>query len=151
MTLCCWENWMPLPRAALYGQGENVHVAAWPGSVRNTSDITRFLAKEGRSYVLSVSALMKPEWIDDALPGADRMKAHDEEWITDGGSCIAGPDGEWVIEPVAHEETLLTAELDLDTVYRERQNFDPAGHYSRPDVTRLVVNRARQSTVEFED
>jgi nitrilase len=149
--LNCWENWMPLPRAALYGQGENVHVAAWPGSVRNTEDITRFLAREGRSYVLSASSLMRREWLDDALPGAELMKGHDEDWITDGGSCIAGPDGEWLLEPQACRPGVFSAEIDLDAVFRERQNFDPAGHYSRPDVTRLVVNRERQSTVEFTD
>ncbi|MEM1412710.1 MAG: carbon-nitrogen hydrolase family protein [Pseudomonadota bacterium] len=149
--LNCWENWMPLPRAALYGQGENVHVAAWPGSLRNTGDITRFLAKEGRSYMLSASSLMKREWIPAQLPGAEQMLAHDDtEWLMDGGSCIAGPDGEWVIEPVQFREGILTAELNIDAIYRERQNFDPAGHYSRPDVTRLIVNRQRQSTVEFE-
>lgn len=149
--LNCWENWMPLPRAALYGQGENLHVAAWPGSLRNTQDVTRFIAREGRSFVLSVSSLMKPEWIPDDLPGAEAMKGGNEEWFTDGGSCIAGPDGEWVLEPVRYEEGVFTAELDLDAVYRERQNFDPAGHYSRPDVTRLLVDRTRQSTVEFKD
>ena len=56
--LNCWENWMPLPRTALYGQGENLHVAVWPGSDHNTKDITRFIARESRSYVLSVSSLM---------------------------------------------------------------------------------------------
>ena len=55
----CWQNWMPLARAALYAQGEDVHVAVWPGSARNTSDITQFIAKEGRSYVLSASGLMR--------------------------------------------------------------------------------------------
>lgn len=148
--LNCWENWMPLPRAALYGQGENVHIAAWPGSVHNTRDITRFIAREGRSYVLSAASLMKPEWIPDTIPGAAKMKANSPEWLTNGGSCIAGPDGEWLIEPLPFEETILTAELDLNTIYRERQNFDPAGHYSRPDVTRLVVNRERQTTVKFD-
>jgi nitrilase len=93
---------------------------------------------------------MRTALIPDDLPGAERMKAGDDDWITDGGSCLAGPDGEWLIDPVLHEETVRSAEIDLDAVYRERQNFDPAGHYSRPDVTRLIVNRDRQSTVEFE-
>jgi nitrilase len=56
--LNCWENWMPLPRAALYGMGENVHCAVWPGSDHNTKDITRFIARESRSYVISVSSTM---------------------------------------------------------------------------------------------
>ena len=57
--LNCWENWMPLPRTALYGQGEDLHVAVWPGSDHNTKDITRFIARESRSFVISVSSLMQ--------------------------------------------------------------------------------------------
>lgn len=142
---------MPLPRAALYGQGENVHVAVWPGSRRNTDDITRFMAKEGRSWVISVSSVMHRDWIDDDLPGAAQMKAAAPEWLADGGSCVAGPDGAWALEPQVGRECLSCVELDLAAVYRERQNFDPAGHYSRPDVTRLKVNRTRQSTLKLVD
>ena len=149
--LNCWENWMPLPRAALYAQGENVHVAVWPGSIRNTRDITRFIARESRSYVLSVSALMHADWINEGFPHAAQVKAAAEGWLTDGGSCIAGPDGEWVLEPQTQTESLFSAELDLSVIRRERHNFDPAGHYSRPDVTRLKVNRTRQKTVKFKD
>ena len=56
--LNCWENWMPLPRTALYGMGEDLHIAVWPGSNHNNKDITRFIARESRSYVISVSSLM---------------------------------------------------------------------------------------------
>ena len=149
--LNCWENWMPLPRAALYAQGENVHVAVWPGSIRNTRDITRFIARESRSYVLSVSSLMHADWITDNVPHAQQVKEAASGWMADGGSCIAAPDGEWLVEPQTETEGLFSADLNLDMIRRERQNFDPAGHYSRPDVTRLVVDRTRQSTVEFKD
>ncbi len=149
--LNCWENWMPLPRAALYAQGENVHVAAWPGSLRNTGDITRFMAREGRSFVLSVSGLMHRDWIPGAVPHADAIRTNAAAWMADGGSCIAGPDGQWLVEPRTECEFLACAELQLGAVYRERQNFDPAGHYSRPDVTRLTVDRRRQNTAAFED
>ncbi len=149
--LNCWENWMPLARAALYGQGEDLHVAIWPGAERNTFDLTPVLAKEGRSYVLSVSGLMRKADIPDTFPHRELMLANTEAVLADGGSCIAAPDGSWVVPPVAHEERLIVATLDHQRVREERQNFDPAGHYSRPDVTRLVVNRQRQSTVAFED
>lgn len=61
-----------------------------------------------------------------------------------------GPEGQWVAELVVGEERLLVATLDHGNVRRERHNFDPAGHYARPDVRRLTVNRARQSTLELE-
>jgi len=149
--LNCWENWMPLPRAALYGQGENLHVAVWPGSRRNTEDITRFIARESRSFVLSVSGLMHRDWIPDDVPGGEAIRAAADGWMADGGSCVAGPDGGWILEPQVGEEGLWCVDLSIEAVARERQNFDPAGHYSRPDVTRLKVNRKRQKTVSFDD
>ena len=65
--------------------------------------------------------------------------------LANGGSCVAGPDGEWIIEPVVDQQVLLTTTIDHRRVREERQNFDPCGHYSRPDVTQLTVNRQRQS------
>ncbi len=147
--LNCWENWMPLSRAALYAQGEDLHVATWPGSVRNTSDITRFIALESRSYVISVSGLMRAEDIGTGPGWRDVVAAAATEPLANGGSCIAGPDGQWVIAPADAREQLLVATLDHTRVREERQNFDPAGHYSRPDVTRLNVNRQRQSLADF--
>ncbi len=149
--LNCWENWMPLPRAALYGQGENVHIAVWPGNENNTKDITRFIARESRSYVLSVSSLMRKEDFPSSTPHLDAILKEVPEELANGGSCIAGPDGEWILEPVLNTEGLLYETLAINRVFEERQNFDAVGHYSRPDVTQLLVNRQRQSTVSFED
>lgn len=150
-SLNCWENWMPMARAALYAAGEDLRVAAWPGSPWNTSDITRFVAKEGRSYVGSVSGLLTRADVPDDLPHAEFLKQSLPEVMASGGSCVAGPDGEWLVEPVGPEEQLVIADLDHERVRRERQNFDPSGHYARPDVTRLTVNRERQGVVRFED
>ncbi len=149
--LNCWENWMPLPRTALYGLGENLHIAVWPGSDYNTKDITRFIARESRSYVISVSSLMKKEDFPAHTPHIDKIVKESPEVLANGGSCIAGPDGEWLVEPVLHKEGLIYQSLDFNRVYEERQNFDVVGHYSRPDVTKLTVNRERQSTVHFTD
>ncbi|MDC6365523.1 MULTISPECIES: carbon-nitrogen hydrolase family protein [Flavobacteriaceae] len=149
--LNCWENWMPLPRAALYGQGENLHVAVWPGGYHNTKDITRFIARESRSYVISVSSLMHADDFPKETPHLDQILKKAPKVLANGGSAIAGPDGEWIIEPVVDKEGLIYAKLDFNRVYEERQNFDPVGHYSRPDVTKLQVNRERQSTIEIND
>ncbi len=149
--LNCWENWMPLPRTALYGMGENLHIAVWPGSKRNTEDITRFIAKEARSFVVSVSGLMKREDFPADTPHLDIILENAPDIIADGGSCIAGPDGNWVLEPHAGSEEIIIANLDFNRVLEERQNFDPSGHYSRPDVTKLKINRERQAIIDIED
>jgi nitrilase len=81
------------------------------------------------------------------IPHADLIRAHSGALLANGGSCVAGPDGEWVIEPLVGEERLLIASLDHQRVRAERQNFDPAGHYARPDVTQLIVHRQRQTTL----
>ena len=147
--LNCWENWMPLSRAALYAQGEDLHVACWPGSARNTADLTPVLAKEGRSYVISVSAVMRATDVRDDLPFADDVRAWIGETASDGGSCICAPDGSFIVTPWIGECGVKVADLDPAKVREERQNFDPTGHYSRPDVTRLIVNRERQSLAQF--
>jgi nitrilase len=149
--LNCWENWMPLPRAALYGMGENVHCAVWPGSDHNTKDITRFIARESRSYVISVSSLMHKTDFPKDTPYIDELLAAAPEQLANGGSCVANPDGSWLLEPQLHTEGVFHAEIQLDRVYEERQNFDPVGHYSRPDVTQLHLNRERQSTLKIKD
>ena len=147
--LNCWENWMPLPRTALYGQGENLHVAVWPGSEHNTKDITRFIARESRSYVISVSSLMSKADFPEGTPYLDAILDKSPETLANGGSCIAGPDGEWVVPPIINKEGVFTETIYFNRVLEERQNFDPVGHYSRPDVTQLIVNTQRQTTVEI--
>ena len=122
-------------------------MAIWPGGAHNTADITRFIAKEARSYVLSASGLMRMADFPAETPHLELILANSADPLANGGSCIAGPDGDWVIAPVVGEEKLLVATIDHSKVRGERQNFDPSGHYSRPDVTRLIVNRARQRIV----
>ena len=174
--LNCWENWMPLARAALHARGENLHVAVWPGAVRNTVDVTRFVAVEGRSYVVSVSGVLRVGDIPEGVPYREEIVAavranegggvnrgpsgesslsiplggHGAEspgFIADGGSCVAGPDGAWVLAPVRGERGVFVVDLDVGRVREERQNFDISGHYSRPDVLRLSVGGERQGVV----
>jgi nitrilase len=149
--LNCWENWMPLARAVLYGQGEDLHIAIWPGGIHNTGDITRFIAMEARSYVVSASGLMRKTDFPPDTPNLEAILGKCPDMLANGGSCIAGPDGQWIVEPVVGKEKLIVAALDYKAVLMERQNFDPAGHYARPDVTQLTVNRQRQNTLKIVD
>jgi nitrilase len=148
-ALNCWENWMPQARHAMYAEGTCVHVAIWPGAVRLTRDITRFVAREGRVFCVSASSLMHRDDVPADFPLRDALP--DQEWFYDGGSAVAGPDGEWVLPPVPHQRGLLLADIDTARVGEERQNFDPTGHYGRPDVFSVRVDRRRLRAVEFAD
>lgn len=148
-VLNCWENWMPQARHALYADGIDVHVALWPGSTRNTRDITRFVALEGRVFVLSAASVLERRDVPDGFPLADRLPV--DGVFHDGGTAIARPDGQWLVAPVARERTLVVADLDLAAVARERQNFDCTGHYGRPDVFHVDVDRQRRAAARFHD
>ncbi len=139
---------MPQARLAMYAAGEDIHVSAWPGSVRNTVDITRFMALEGRVFSLAASTILARADIPDDFPLAADLP---DGGYTDGGSAIAAPDGAWLQEPLPDEERLVVAEIDLARVREERQNFDPTGHYSRSDVFELSVDRRRLSVVDLGD
>jgi nitrilase len=149
--LNCWENWMPLARTTLYGLGEDLHVSVWPGSIDLTQDITRFIALESRSYVISASGFMRREDFPSQTPHLEKILANSEDILANGGSCIAAPDGTWLVEPVINEEKLIVATLEHKKVREERQNFDAAGHYSRADVLQLLVNRKRQSILQIHE
>jgi len=150
-TLNCWENWMPLPRATLQAQGVNLHIAIWPGDVVNTQDITRFVARESRSYVLSASSLIRAADIPKQIPHRERIVTDESETMHNGGSAAANPDGTWLLEPQPDVEGVFVVELERAFVDRERQNFDPSGHYARPELLKLSVNRKRQMNAVFID
>ena len=98
--LNCWENWLPQARLAMYAGGEDLHVSVWPGAVRHTVDIARFIALEGRVFSLAARSLLSRSDVPDDFPLADQLPEGD--WA-DGGSAIAGPDGRWLREPVVGE------------------------------------------------
>jgi nitrilase len=141
---------MPLARQAMYAAGEEVHIAAWPGSAAMTADIPWFIALEGRVWVILASGLLTEDDVPSDFPYYDLI-ADKPEGFLNGGSCIAAPNGNWVIAPTADEEQLLVADIDRESVRRARQTFDPAGHYTRPDVFDLQVNRLRLNVVTFDD
>lgn len=146
--LNCWENWLPQTRLSLYAAGEDIHVSAWPGSSRLTQDITRFIALEGRVFSLAAGSLLSRADVPDDFPLASELPVGD--W-TDGGSAIAGPDGAWLREPTKGEAGLVIADVDAAAVRGARQNFDPTGHYGRPDIFELKVDRRRHVVAELSD
>jgi predicted amidohydrolase len=142
--LNCWEHNMVLPGYALMAQGTQVHVAAFPGhetepaATASTRQLllARAFASQGAAYVVLVGGLIHPDDIADP-------ELHDVIATTqpmNGGSYIIDPMGEIIAGPAQGEE-ILVADCSLDTVRAAKAMCDVGGHYSRPDVLRLVVNR----------
>ena len=158
-ALNCWENWMPLARAALQAEGLDLHLMLWPGAPANTDVLTRVAAREGRCFVAGACGVLHADDLPaDLAELADLRASVDDagrpEILQAGGSCLAGPDGEWIVPPdhlAAGEEGVVVVELDEAAIRGERQNFDAAGHYARPDVLHLEVDRRRRSNATFID
>jgi nitrilase len=153
--LICWENYMPLARFYLYSQGVDIWAAptlapgdAWVASMRH-------IAREGRCYVIGVNPCVHRDQIPADFPRREdvwNLESDDEQWVEAGNSVIVAPSGEMLAGPARHEETILTADLDLDLVRSARRLFDPVGHYNRPDVFHLAADlRARPEVVVTED
>ncbi|MDR6847743.1 putative amidohydrolase [Sphingomonas sp. BE270] len=157
-SLICWEHWMPLARAAMHHAGEAVHVAAWP-TVRPMYRVaSQHYAFEGRCFVLAAGLVQHRR---DLLDGLDRVggdaDARDlilgiaDTQLQSGGSCIIAPDGTLLAETGADPD-LLIAELDLDAIGRGLTALDTDGHYARPDVFELRVDRRpRLGVADAED
>lgn len=140
--LNCYENWQPLARQALYEQGEQLHIATWPGDLDVTQNITQFIAQEGRLYVASVSGLLRSRDIPNSFP-LRKYVTEGRDVINDGGSMITAPDGKIIAGPVTGEEVTLYADISIETVIGSRLKLDPAGHYSRRDVLSLNHTKTR--------
>jgi aliphatic nitrilase len=148
--LCCWEHLQPLSKYAMYAQDEQVHVAAWPsfslyrggayalGPEVNTA-ASRIYAVEGQCFVLAPCATVSPEMVE-LLCTDDTKRA-----LLGAGGGFAGiyaPDGQLLTEPLPEDaEGLVYADLDLGLISLAKAAADPAGHYARPDVTRLLLNK----------
>lgn len=132
---------MPLARAYVYGQGVELYLAPTADHRDGWQATIRHIALEGRSYVLSCNqhvtrADLPAVWRD--LPDMVAMgDVHSR-----GGSAIVGPLGDYLAGPLWDQEGMLLAEIDPRAIVRARYDFDPVGHYARPDIFRLVVNAA---------
>lgn len=147
-TLTSWESYMPLARAALYAQGIDLYLApTW-----DSSDVwlatLRHVAKEGRVFVIGVNSSMRASDMPEETPHRE-LYASPEDWLTLGNSAIVGPDGELLAGPLEREEGILFADVDASVARSSRQQFDPIGHYARPDVLRLVVDTTERPAVSF--
>jgi nitrilase len=136
-SLICWENYMPLARAALYEKGIDVLLApTWDNSDEWVPTL-RHIAKEGQVFVVGVTALLAGSDVPRDLPGADDIYGSADDWMSKGNTTIVAPGGAILEGPLVGEQGVVTASLDLDRIAAGRRMFDPSGHYARPDILRL--------------
>ena len=135
--LICWENYMPLARFALYESGVEIYIASTADDGDDWQSTLGHIARESRAFVISPSHFQRASSYPDDFPLRDELEGLDV--ISRGGSAILAPDGSYLAGPLYDEEGVLYAELDPALLRAERQRFDPAGHYHRPDVLRLKV------------
>lgn len=157
-SLICWEHWMPLARAAMHHASEAVHVAAWPTLRPMYRLASQHYAFEGRCFVLAAGTVQHR---DDLLEGLDRVGgdadaralilAMPDRQLQTGGSCIVAPDGS-IIAETGTDPDLLIADLDLTAIGRGLAALDTDGHYARPDLFELRIDRrARLGVADAED
>jgi len=148
--LICWENYMPLSRFALYAQDIDIYVAptwdcgeTWLASMNH-------IAREGGCWVLSTATALQGSDVPETFPERDKL-FKDDEWINAGDAVVVKPFGGVVAGPLHNEKGILYATIDLETARNVRKSLDVAGHYGRPDIFHLKVDRRAMPPISFVD
>ena len=148
-TLLCWENYMPLSRYALYAQGVEVYLAptwdcgeSWLGTLRH-------IAREGGCWVAGCSTAIQCKDIPDSVPHKAEVFPEPEDWLSNGDAVLFQPFGGAVAGPMTKEKGILYSEYDLGAVIDGKRSLDIGGHYSRPDIFELTVNKRKQNLINF--
>ena len=151
-ALICWENYMPLARAALYAQGVEIYVAPTYDSGERCIATAQHIAREGGCWVVSSGFAFRGRDIAPALPAkAAALFPEPDAWINAGDTVVVAPGGKIAAGPLHETFGILHADVDLERVGMARRSLDVAGHYGRPDIFRLQVDRRPQAPAVFED
>ena len=149
--LICWENYMPLARYAMYAWGVDIYVApTWDSSPDGWVPLMQHIAREGRCVVIGCCIAMKRSEIPDTYafkslyPPSSKPE---DAWVNVGNSVIVAPYGPILAGPVMCEEKIIYAEIDRDSIRKAKFMLDVAGHYARPDVFQLTINRDRNAMI----
>ena len=129
----CWEHWMPLTRQALHETHEQIHIAAWPTVHEMHPIASRQYAFEGRCFVIAAGQMLHSDHFPDTLKKPQSLIDR-PEWVLNGGSCVIGPDGKFIVEPKFNKEEVIYCEIDLNGIQEESLTLDVTGHYQRDDV-----------------
>ncbi len=144
-AVICWENYLPLMRAAMYAKGIEIYCAPTADGRDSWIASMRHIAVEGRCFVLSCNQFNRRRDFpaDYRSPYGDSPEAI----ITPGGSCIIDPFGNFLAGPNTEGEAILVAEIDRAQIIRGKYDLDVVGHYARPDIFELHVDERPKQPV----
>ncbi len=140
--LTCWENYMPLARAAMYEKGVAIYIAPTADSREEWQATMKHIALEGRCFVIGCNQHVRKSMYPTDLNYIGELDGFEDN-MCPGGSCIISPFGQYIAGPVWDKEETLYATLDLDQIAMSRLDFDATGHYARPDIFELIVHEKK--------
>ena len=147
--LICWENYMPLARFAVFAQGCEIYVApTWDSGDRWLATM-RHIAAEGRCWVIGTGSAMRGKDIPKDFPQRAKIFPNLEEWYNPGDSVVVNPTGTIVAGPLHEKHGILYADCDPARASAAKRTLDVAGHYGRPDIFKLEVNREALAPIDF--
>jgi nitrilase len=146
-VVICWENYMPLLRAAMYAKGIELYCAITVDDRETWQSTIQHIALEGRCFVLSACQFLGANEGRHERPDSNGSS---QTALIRGGSAIIGPLGQQLAGPVWETECIVFADLDREELARSKFDFDPVGHYSRPDLFQLKVNEEPMRPVVFQ-
>jgi len=147
--LICWENYMPLARFSIFAQGCEIYIApTWDEGDMWLSTM-RHIAAEGRCWVLGNGSSMRGKDFPRDFPNRNKLYPDLEAWLNPGDSVIVNPFGKIVAGPLHEKHGILYADCDPARASAAKRTLDVAGHYGRPDIFRLEVNREARAPVDF--
>ncbi len=149
--LICWENYMPLARYTLYAQSIDIFLSPTWDNGDSWQATMRHIATEGGCWVLSCATAMQGSDVPDDFPYKDELFPDPDEWVNDGGAVVMKPFTGAIAGPMNREKATLYAEIDISAAHDARRSLDVTGHYSRPDVFDLHVDRSHRDPATFED
>jgi len=148
--LICWENYMPLARYALYAQQIEIYVAPTWDSGDTWLATLQHIAREGGCWVIGCATALEARDIPENVPYRQMLFPDESEWVNQGDAVIYKPFGRVLAGPMRREKGVLTADINVAAARAARRKFDATGHYARPDIFTLSVDRNRKLPVKFD-
>jgi nitrilase len=147
--LICWENYMPLARYALYAEGVQIYIASTWDSGAAWLATMRHIACEGRCWVIGAGCALHTRDVPRSFPLLDTVFPEPDQWLNPGDSIIVAPTGDIVAGPLHQAHDILYGDIDADESASLHRTLDVAGHYARPDLFTLTVDRSAQDPINF--